>query len=319
MPAMTSWNTTTTAPLSLPDVEAAGGDQVEEKLFDAASMMSDQTATLGANKNTDAGIDDDDFDIDTSFFGANAESDGSARRWNSARNAYDLSKDPKFQKGPLKLRVRDVHVIWNLFDGYDWQHTRNAIAKTVQEVEAKAYERKTRNRRRSGYEQDFEEEETVIGDFLFNSIYIGIPANHDPKDLAQAINQNIYGGDTTSETESVAATTVTATSRPILAASPVEVEEAQAGQKPAPQDHVRVEGCECGPGYLPARLSARRRTRSLFAFSTSKSSTIFLRLPGRSLPPSTATRGRDRRTRTWFASSCSTSNRFRMFRRPRWS
>ncbi len=190
--------------------QSVGSSQVEEKLFDASSIMSDRTSPRPAKKGT-AGAGSDDFDIDDNYFGPDSEPDNPARRWDSARNMYDQSKNAEFQKGPLKLSIRDAHVIWNLFDGYDWQHTRDTIAKTVQEVEAKAYERRTRNKRRSGYEQELEEEETVIGDFLFNSIYIGIPANHDPKELTQAINQNIYG-ETGTETESVAATTVTATS-----------------------------------------------------------------------------------------------------------
>jgi autophagy-related protein 2 len=55
-----------------------------------------------------------------------------------------------------------------------------------------------------------EEDESVIGDFLFNSIYIGIPANKDPRELASAINHDI--DDLASETGSYATgTTVTAT------------------------------------------------------------------------------------------------------------
>ncbi|CAK7269896.1 autophagy-related protein 2 [Sporothrix epigloea] len=153
-----------------------------------------------------------------------AEESSHANRWSSAQNKYDIKR--KLSSGetasvggrppPLCVRIRDVHVIWNLFDGYDWQHTRDIITKTVEEVEAKAHERRMRHRQRSGQDHynpysDDEEDEAVIGDFLFNSIYIGIPASHDPRDLAQAINQNIYG-DATGDTESVAATTISATS-----------------------------------------------------------------------------------------------------------
>lgn len=165
----------------------------------------------------------DEINIIEDFWGSaeDSVSDESthANRWSSTKNNYDnkmsggvSGKNKK--RPPLRVRVRDVHVIWNLFDGYDWQHTRDVITKTVEEVEAKAFERRQRHRR-SGNDQynpysDDEEEEAVIGDFLFNSIYIGIPANHDPRELAQAINQNIYGD--AAETESIAATTVTATS-----------------------------------------------------------------------------------------------------------
>jgi autophagy-related protein 2 len=141
-------------------------------------------------------------------FGSGSILEGTAHRWNSAKNTYDRSNDQKVRNGPLKVRVRDVHIIWNLFDGYDWQHTRDAISKAVQDVESKAIEQRARNDRRSTFDQDIAEEETVIGDFLFNSIYIGIPANRDPRELAMAINQEL--NDNATETESVTTTSLSA-------------------------------------------------------------------------------------------------------------
>lgn len=141
-------------------------------------------------------------------FGSGSMMEGTAHRWNSAKNTYDRSNDHKVRNGPLKVCVRDVHIIWNLFDGYDWQHTRDAISKAVQNVESKAIEQRARNERRSTFEQDIAEEETVIGDFLFNSIYIGIPANRDPRELTMAINQEL--NDNATETESVATTSLSA-------------------------------------------------------------------------------------------------------------
>jgi autophagy-related protein 2 len=131
---------------------------------------------------------------------------GTAHRWDSTENTYGLSNDNKLQKSPLRVRVRDVHVIWNLFDGYDWQRTRDTISKAVEDVEIKATERRARTSRMSPAAE--EEEESVIGDFLFNSIYIGIPANKDPRELHREINRDI--NDLTSETGSYAtSTTVT--------------------------------------------------------------------------------------------------------------
>jgi autophagy-related protein 2 len=131
---------------------------------------------------------------------------GTAHRWDSTENTYGLSNDNKLQKSPLRVRVRDVHVIWNLFDGYDWQRTRDTISKAVEDVEIKATERRARTSRMSPAAED--EEESVIGDFLFNSIYIGIPANKDPRELHREINRDI--NDLTSETGSYAtSTTVT--------------------------------------------------------------------------------------------------------------
>ncbi|KAL3490114.1 hypothetical protein BJX62DRAFT_142674 [Aspergillus germanicus] len=136
---------------------------------------------------------------------------GTAHRWDSTQNTYGLSDDSKLQKSPLRVRVRDAHVIWNLFDGYDWQRTRNTISKAVKDVERKATERRGRGGSRAspGFE---EEKEDVIGDFLFNSIYIGIPANKDPSDLRGDINRNI--DDLVSETGSYATTSTATTIRP---------------------------------------------------------------------------------------------------------
>ncbi|CAK7269870.1 autophagy-related protein 2 [Sporothrix epigloea] len=227
------------------DIGHSVSGTVAEQLFNASSMFSEQTERRdslthsrdGNQRKTEAeplgsslllGNSVSELGAEEQYFGTAsdtaAEESSHANRWSSAQNNYD--KKRKIKSGmaatiggkppPLCVRVRDVHVIWNLFDGYDWQRTRDIITKTVEEVEAKAQERRMRHRQRSGQDQynpysDDEEEEAVIGDFLFNSIYIGIPATHDPRELAQAINQNIYG-DATGDTESIAATTISATS-----------------------------------------------------------------------------------------------------------
>lgn len=138
-------------------------------------------------------------------FGTSSTIGGTAHRWDIRQNTYGLANEFKIRASPLRLRVRDVHIIWNLFDGYDWQNTRDTISKAVAEVETKAAERLSRQDRRKSLETE-EEEESVIGDFLFNSIYIGIPANRDPKDLARQINQNI--DDLASETDTYAPSSI---------------------------------------------------------------------------------------------------------------
>lgn len=143
------------------------------------------------------------LDFNEDHFGANSAMGGTAHRWNSEQNTYDRSHDIKLRKSPFRLRVRDVHFIWNLFDGYDWQHTRDAISQAVTEIETKAAERLSHKDRRKSL--DVDEEDSVIGDFLFNSIYIGIPANRDPKDLTRQINRNL--DDRVSEAESYATST----------------------------------------------------------------------------------------------------------------
>lgn len=145
------------------------------------------------------------LDFREDHFGTRPAFQGKAHRWNPAQNTYSLEDDYRVRASPLRVRVRDVHFIWNLFDGYDWQKTRDVISKTVRDVELRATERKTRKDRRVSFDGD-DEEESVIGDFLFNSIYIGIAANRDPRELSHQINRNVE--DHVSETESYATSTV---------------------------------------------------------------------------------------------------------------
>jgi autophagy-related protein 2 len=149
------------------------------------------------------------LDFQDDHFAKQSAVGGTAHRWDSTQNTYGLSNDAKLQRSPLRVRVRDVHVIWNLFDGFDWQRTRDTISKAVKDVETKATERRARGSRVSPLAED--DEESVIGDFLFNSIYIGIPANKDPRELHREINNDI--DDLTSETGSYAtSTTITGAS-----------------------------------------------------------------------------------------------------------
>jgi autophagy-related protein 2 len=145
-----------------------------------------------------------DLEFKEDHFANHSAVGGTAHRWDSTQNTYGLTDDSKIRKSPLRIRVRDAHIIWNLFDGYDWQRTRDTISKAVKDVEKKATERRARagSRPSPGFE---EEEESVIGDCLFNSIYIGIPANKDPRELRNDINRNI--DDLASETGSYATTT----------------------------------------------------------------------------------------------------------------
>ena len=137
-------------------------------------------------------------------FGSKSTIGATAHRRNTQYNTYELSNDTKLRSSPLRVHVRDVHIIWNLFDGYDWQHTRDVISHAVQEVQNKAAERLSRKDIRKSLDPE-EEEESVIGDFLFNSIYIGIPANRDPNELARQVNHNL--DELASETGSYATST----------------------------------------------------------------------------------------------------------------
>lgn len=144
------------------------------------------------------------LDFREDHFGNESIIGGTAHRWDTERNTYGLANDMKTRASPFKLRVRGVHVIWNLFDGYDWARTRNTIDHAVAAVEVKVMEQRSRRDKRRSLDAE-EDKDSVIGDFLFNSIYIGISANHDPKELSRQINRNI--DDFVSESESYATST----------------------------------------------------------------------------------------------------------------
>ncbi|OAX84933.1 hypothetical protein ACJ72_00686 [Emergomyces africanus] len=143
------------------------------------------------------------LDFQEDHFSRKSAVEGTAHRWDSTYNTYALTNDSKLRGSPLRVRVRDVHFIWNLFDGFDWQETRDTISKAVKDVEARASERFARIGGHASSPMDTEED--VIGDFLFNSIYIGIPSSRNPQQLREDINAHI--DDLASETGSFATTT----------------------------------------------------------------------------------------------------------------
>ena len=107
-----------------------------------------------------------------------------AREWNSYTGRYHAVRPDKIGRSPLQISLVDMHFIWNLYDGYDWQSTRDAINEKVDDVKARAEERR-RDKLRA---IDDDENETVIGDMLFNSIYIGISAKDDPLEWKDKFN-----------------------------------------------------------------------------------------------------------------------------------
>ncbi|KEQ75910.1 hypothetical protein M436DRAFT_39489 [Aureobasidium namibiae CBS 147.97] len=144
---------------------------------DSLMVGSDITSGLYEAMHADMGLDDEDF-----YSGAHEQQ----------------------KRFPVQVRVRDVNIIWNLYDGYDWRRTREAITQAVEEVEMKLEERKSSRRRSNTLEDDTE---TVIGDCLFNSIYIGVPSAREPADLRHSISNLInQGNEAASETESYATT-----------------------------------------------------------------------------------------------------------------
>lgn len=142
------------------------------------------------------------FDFNEDYFkDSDSEHKGKARKWDSTKNQYHLTNEFKVPNAPLKVRIRDMNIIWNLFDGYDWPRTRSIIAQAVDDVEARAEER-----RRKPREED-EDDDFVEEDFLFNSVWIGVPIKDEKGALARQINRDI--DDQVSETGSYATSTAT--------------------------------------------------------------------------------------------------------------
>ena len=179
------------------DLESLAGPPTTREIGDKRLLESFQEQYQVAPGNAP-------LEFQENHFGTSSTVGGTAHRWDTKQNTYGLSNDVPIRDSPLRLRVRDVHIIWNLFDGYDWPHTREVITKAVTDIENKAAERYSiKDKRKS---MDVDDEGSEIGDFLFNSIYVGIPANRDPKDLARQVNRNI--DDLASETESYAPSSV---------------------------------------------------------------------------------------------------------------
>ena len=180
-------------PFEMPDTPAdtrmSDAALVRELNKQCKPSISEQSIDLGLWEIEDLGFD---------ALGGSQQPLGTQHRFNTpaSRRMGNSSRTPA--ELPFKLRLRDLHIIWNIYDGYDWRRTREGITEAVEQVEQKAEARKAR--RRQSYNER-EEEESVIGDFLFNSIYIGVPGNNEAHDLRRQINRGI--DDLASETESV--------------------------------------------------------------------------------------------------------------------
>lgn len=139
------------------------------------------------------------LEFQESYFETDPKVEKTAQEWDKTQTIKKLAREPNPGNSQIKFRLHDIHVIWNLYDGYDWQRTRDKIRKAVSDVENKALEHMSSKEQKTTGDKE-REEESVIGDCLFNSIYIGIPANREPVELAKEITRNIDG--LTSETES---------------------------------------------------------------------------------------------------------------------
>lgn len=141
-------------------------------------------------------------DLGYDALGVDERALGSRSRFCAPTSQRKVGKSSRSaEKLPFKLRLRDVNATWHMHDGYDWQRTRDGITTAVEHVEQQAEERLAR-RRQARVEP--EDEESTIGDCMFNSVYITIPNNiTEAPDIRRGINRQI--DDMVSESESVPA------------------------------------------------------------------------------------------------------------------
>lgn len=133
--------------------------------------------------------------LEEGHFGTSTKMPRRVLKWDSRDNTYIESDTPPLQGLPLQLRVRGLHVLWKLYDGYDWQGTRRAIADGIEALAQKAASR----RRQPSYEQP--KPDAFVEDELMNSIYIAIDPDMEEEDIANLVSRNIRGkhADTVSE------------------------------------------------------------------------------------------------------------------------
>ncbi|KAL8836692.1 MAG: hypothetical protein Q9170_002824 [Blastenia crenularia] len=192
-------------------------EESDSVVVDPSTPWFRETSTMSdLDQETQAEAEAPSLEFQEDHFGSTSSVGGTAHRWNTKHNTYGLPNDIATRKSPLRVRVRDVHVIWNLFDGYDWQHTRDTINQAIAEIETKALNQQSKREKRKPQETE-DDEESVIGDFLFNSIYIGIPTNRDPRSLARQVSRNL--DDIASESESSVTTTISDTPRRLSTSS----------------------------------------------------------------------------------------------------
>jgi autophagy-related protein 2 len=197
------------------------GDDKEE-LFDAmkSSGMSQGSTSMqdtaegvlltGMRSSSHISDSDDELVIHEGFYETEETTlHDTAKLWSWKESRQEKAPIDLVKRSPVKISVRDVDFVWRLYDGYDWEHTRDVITKAVHEVEQRAMQRQARQEDRVDFYEE-EVEDGPVGDYLFKSIYIAISPEKDPHDLVRAINDDV--NDAATETESIAPTVYTVNS-----------------------------------------------------------------------------------------------------------
>ncbi|KAL5440018.1 hypothetical protein PMIN06_009797 [Paraphaeosphaeria minitans] len=193
------------------DLGALAIPSIARKLGEPAMLESFEERFEVASGQEELKFDDD------YFKDSDSDHKGKARKWDSSNNKYHHVNAFKAPDAPLKVQIHDMNIIWNLYDGYDWPKTRGELAQAIDDIEARAEER-----RRKTQEDDDEDLEFIEEGQLFNSVWIGVPVKEAKgvlaKQVIQDINRGRDGSDQASETgsyaTSIATRTTSATARP---------------------------------------------------------------------------------------------------------
>jgi autophagy-related protein 2 len=193
---------------SLPSPEETADSMLEGDLSGLASppvtrAMGKRRVLESFQEQYEVSEDPEPLDFGEDYFGTESQVKEKPAKWNSAKNEYDMVVEFPTHQCPFKLRVRDVHFIFNMFDGYDWAKTRDEVTNAVDRLEKQAEERRMKNRAAE------EPDDTVIGDHLFNSIWIEVRPDAQPHELRRQVKMDL--DDLISESESYATTTVSRT------------------------------------------------------------------------------------------------------------
>lgn len=183
-------------PSSLPNLDEMTEESIEQSMLEFQQRIGGEEPLEELNFKED-------------FFAQPSGDQPAAQAWDSRKNEYIESSEVSVTKSPLTLRVKNIHFIWNLYDGYDWPRTRDKLSQKLEEVEQRAQERRERGIEDEDEGVSFEE------DLLFGSVYITLPVNNTPEENRRQITQALRGGDDTASETSFATTTASkATTRP---------------------------------------------------------------------------------------------------------
>lgn len=98
------------------------------------------------------------------------------------------SKKTSAQVVPVRFNTNLNKTKVLMFDGYDWKHTRKTIKGAVKKVETKA-----KNLKQESLEHQFEDlsvkTSSLIGESVFDSIYLPIPTNSQIAHMTESINK----------------------------------------------------------------------------------------------------------------------------------